>query len=231
MSAGGFSLRHLFIVDDAQKEAPAPSTDIDALFNGAQNPPAPPPSASTSPVSGDQNLILPEGVELAAIYAQAGVPAAAFPIEKLAKLIEGMNQLDAATKKTVVAAMDAADDLWDIASVIADGKAKRAALTAYKGDVASGERAINDEIARRLDANQADKAARLADIDRQIAALQGRREETISETSTVAATLRVQGSAAAEAAERERNRIDDAIRGLDGLIALFDTAAASASST
>jgi len=234
MSAGGFSLRHLFIVDDTGATS-APAADIDTLLNGDLHPSVPParvttspPSASTPPVSGDQDLVLPEGVELAAIYTEAGVPTVSFTIEKLAKLIEGMNQLDAATKKTAVAAMDAADESWDIASVIADGKAKRAALAAYQGNISLAEGAISAEITRRLDANQADKAARLADIDQQIAALQSKREETIADTNNVAATLRAQGSAAAEAGERERNRINNAIRGFDGLIALFDTTSPSA---
>jgi len=230
MAKDGFSLRRLFVVDDAPKVASIPAADIDALLSGALYPSAlpgghaaSPPSVSAMPISGDQDLILPEGVELSVIYTEASVPTVSFTIEKLAKLIEGLNQLDNATKKTAVAAMDAADDSWDIASVIADGKAKRAALAAYQGDISSAERAIAAEIARRLDVNQADKAARLTDIDQQIAALQAKREETIAETANVAAILRAQGAAAAEAGEREHNRINNAIRGFDGLIALFDT--------
>ena len=232
MSAGGFSFRHLFIVDDTPEATSASTTDIGALLNDGPRPSVPPagpataspPSASTAPVPGDQELVLPEGVELTAIYTEAGVPTVSFTIEKLAKLVEGMNQLDIATKKTAVAAIDAADDSWDIASVIADGKAKRAALAAYQEDISSAERAINAEITRRLDANQADKTAHLADIDQQIAALQGKREEMIAEAANVAANLRAQGSAAADAGERERNRINNTIRSFDGLIALFDSA-------
>ena len=235
MAAGGFSLRHLFIVDDASdapKATSASEDDINALLNGVQQPPAiqdlnaAPPPDSPPPVAGapgtEQDLVLPEGVELATIYADAGVPATAFSIEKLAKLVDGLNQLDVATKKTAVAAMDAADDSWDIATVIADGKAKRAALSGYQNTIAAAESAINAQITNRLNANQADKANRLTDIDQQIAALQSTREQIITETAHVAATLRAQGSAAADAAERERNRVTNAIRGFDNLIALFD---------
>ena len=229
MSAGGFSLRHLFIADDAPTPTSAPSADIDALLNAGLHPSASPPPASTAPIPGDQDLVLPEGVELTTIYTEAGVPTVSFTIEKLAKLVDGMNQLDAATKKTAVAAIDAADDSWDIASVIVDGKAKRAALVAYQGEVSSTERTIGAEITRRLDANQADKAAHLADIDQQLAALQAKREETIANAANVAATLRAQGAAVAEAGERERNRISNTIRSFDGLIALFDAAPSSRS--
>lgn len=226
-----FTLRHLFITDDTPGAEPTPAADIDALLRGS--PPAdsaasPLPSSSAS-VSADQDLILSEGVELQTIYAQAGVAPASFTIEKLAKLIDGLNQLDAATKKTAVAAMDAADDSWDIASVIADGKAKRTALTAYQDDVSSTERAINAEITRRLDANQADKAARLADIDQQVAALQSKREEAIAEAAHAAAALRAQGASATEAGERERTRINNTIRGFDSLIALFDATSSTPS--
>lgn len=233
MAAGGFSLRHLFIVDDSQKAKSDPEADINALLSDALHPstqpggssraqaPAKPAQAAAS-VSGDQSLVLTEGVELGAIYSAAGIASVTFSIEKLAKLIEGLNQLDAATKKTAVAAMDAADDSWDIATVIADGKAKRAALAAYQSEVSSSESAISTEISRRLDANQAEKAAHLAEIDQQIAELQSKREETIAQAANAAASLRSQGAAAAEAGERERNRISNAIRGFDGLIGLFD---------
>jgi hypothetical protein len=228
-SEGGFSLRRLFIADDTPGAASAPAAGIDALLNGSLSAGAASsqPSGSAAPISGDKDLILTEGVEFSAIYAEAGVPSVAFTIEKLAKLIEGLNQLDTATKKAAVAAMDAADDSWDIASVVADGKTKCAALAAYQGSIASDESAISAEITRRLDANQSDKATRLADIDQQIAALQTRREETISEAAHAAASLRAQGTAAAEAGERERNRIGNAIRGFDGLIALFDATPSS----
>lgn len=227
MSAGGFSFRRIFLTDDSASTPVRSSSEIDALLNDALH-----PSASTSgtaapattPVSAsvaDADLVLAEGVELAAIYAAAAVPDTAYPIEKLAKVLEGLNQLDSATKKTAIAAMDAADDTWNIDAVVADGKTKRDALTAYQGQVTAAEASLSAEISRRLDANQTDKATRLADIDAQIAALNTQREQAIAETAQVAADLRAKGVSVAEAAERERTRIANAIRGVDGLVALF----------
>ena len=230
MSTGSSFLRRLFIAEDQTQATPSPSVDIDALLRDTLNPSSQSVSSAsasaTLPVSasGDPDLVVPEGVDLSLIYTEANVPAVPFSIEKLAKLIEGLNQLDAATKKTAVAAMDAADEGWDIASVIADGTVKRAALTSYLSDISSVEQAVGAEITRRLDLNQADKASRLASIDEQIAALNAQREEAIAATANVSATLRAQGAAAAEAGERERTRIAHAIRGFDGLIALFDSA-------
>jgi hypothetical protein len=228
MPAGGFSLRHLFITDDPSTATLASGADIDAMLKDALPPASPSPADITmSPPAGTQdtqNLILPEGIEFTSIYAQAGITAVAFSIEKLAKLVDGLNHLDAATKKTAVAAMDAADDSWDISSVITDGKAKRAALIAYQNSVSSAASTISVEITRRLDANQADKAHRLADFDQQITALQSQREKAITDAASVAATLRAQATAAAEASERERNRISNTIHDFDSLITLFDAA-------
>lgn len=231
MSTGGFSLRRLFIVDDAaNKKAGAPSaasTDIDALLNDALHPTSTPvpttPASHTLPSTGtDQDLLLVEGVELPAIYEAADVPVVPFSIEKLAKLIDGLNQLDSTTKRTAVAAMDAADDSWDIQSVLADGRAKIAALEGYQAEISATEKAISEEISRRLEVNAAEKAQRLADIDAQIAALQAQREQAISDSASEAAGLRAQGVSAAEAAERERTRLSNAIRGFNGLVTLFD---------
>lgn len=231
MSTGGFSFRRLFIVDDAaSKKDGAPSTastNIDALLNDALHPassvaPAAPATHNLPTTGTDQDLVLIEGVELNAIYEVAEVPVVPFTIEKLAKLVDGLNQLDSATKRTAVAAMDAADDSWDIQSVIADGKAKIGAIEGYKAEISATEKAISDEISRRLEINAAEKAQRLADIDAQIAALQAQREQAISDSASEAANLRAQGVAAAEAAERERTRLSNAIRGFNGLVTLFD---------
>lgn len=227
MSSGGFSLRRLLLVDEPAETPTRSTAEIDALLADALRPAesgVPAPSvAATSAITSEEGLIVVEGVELPQIYANAGVRPAHFTIEKLAKIAEGLNQLDSVTKRTAVAAMDAADDTWDIAAVIADGKAKCAALETYRSEVTQRETAINAEISRRIEASQAEKNQRLADIDAQIAELQAQREKAISDTATATASLRAQGVAAAEAAERERNRISTVVRGFSGLMNLFDT--------
>ena len=110
MSAGGFSFRRIFLTDDSASTPVRSSSEIDALLNDVLH-----PSASTSgtttpattPVSAsvaDADLVLAEGVELAAIY--AAVPDTAYPIEKLAKVLEGLNRRGALVGKTI--AIDAA---------------------------------------------------------------------------------------------------------------------------
>ena len=223
----------LFIVEDDKGAAPA-SKDLDAQISAMTNavssaPSDAPPVSPAVELTADSDLSFPEGVEFGTIYTEAGVPAATFPIEKLAKVVEGLNQLDPTTKKTAVAAMDAADDTWNITDVIADGNAKIAALRAYLGDINGCEAAINAEINDRVNANQERKTKRLEDIDAQIAKLTAEREAAITEASTQSTNLRAQGAAASEAAERERTRINAAIKGHEGLVVLFGVAAAPSS--
>lgn len=215
------------IVPEGEPSAPAPSlADLDAqlanLTSAVSSAPSAAPAASASPSFQDEaDLSLPEGVDFATIYAEGDVPATPFTIEKLAKLVDGLNQLDASTKKTAVSAMDAADDSWKIEDVIADGQAKIAALNAYLGDIAACEAAINEEVNRRVNENQSQKGKTLEDLDARIAKLQADREAAISEAAARASSLRAQSAAAAEAAERERTRITNAIKGHQGLVALF----------
>lgn len=208
--------------------------DLDArlaeLSSAVASTPSTAPSVPTAPAfTADDDLVLPEGVDLATIYAEASVPAAAFPIEKLAKLVEGLNQLDAATKRTAVSAMDAADDSWNIDDVLSDGRKKIGALQNYLSEINACEQAINDEVNKRINDNQASKAKSLEDIDAKIAALQAEREKAISDAASESSNLRAQGAAAAEAAERERTRINTAIKGQEGLVSLFGATVAPSS--
>lgn len=217
----------LIVPDETSTQASAPSlADLDAqladLTSAVSSTPSAAPAVSSSPsFAANTDLVLPEGVDFPTIYAEATVAPTSFSIEKLAKLVEGLNQLDAATKKTAVSAMDAADDSWKIEDVLADGQAKIAALTAYLGDITACETAINEEVNRRVNENQVQKAKSLEDLDAKIAKLQAEREAAISEAATEASSLRAQSAAAAEAAERERTRITAAIKGHEGLVSLF----------
>lgn len=190
--------------------------------------PAPAPAPVFTP---EDDLTLPEGVPLESIYAQANVPAAPYTIERLDKLVEGLNQLDAATKRTAVAAMDASDDSWKIEDVIGDARTKVAALVAYQGDITELERAIVAEVDKRITENSTKKASSLDDIDKRIAALSAEREAAIAQFSADASNLRSTAAVASEAAERERNRINTPITRFGTLIALFDAPASSTPST
>lgn len=222
------------IVPEGADAAPAATDDLDArlaeLSSAVASTPSEAPSVPAAPqFTADDDLVLPEGVDLATIYAEASVPAATFPIEKLAKLVEGLNQLDASTKRTAVSAMDAADDSWNIEEVLADGRNKIGALQNYVVEINACEQAINGEVNKRINENHASKAKSLEDIDAKIAALQADREKVISDAASEASNLRAQASAAAEAAERERTRITTAIKGQEGLVSLFGAAVAPSS--
>lgn len=226
-------LKNALVEPENASDAPTTS-DTNALISDLTSSgsipavPAPAPAPVFTP---EDDLTLPEGVPLESIYAQAGVSSSSFSIERLDKLVEGLNQLDAATKRTAVAAMDASDDSWKIEDVIGDGRTKVAALVAYQGDITELERAIIAEVDKRITENSIKKAASLDDIDKRIAALAAEREAAIAQSSAESSSLRATAAAASEAAERERNRINVPITRYGTLITLFDATASSTPST
>lgn len=221
-------LKNALVETDAPSDAPTVN-DTNALISDLTASGSIPeaPHAPAPVFTPEDDLTLPEGVPLENIYAQANVPAVGYTIERLDKLVEGLNQLDAATKRTAVAAMDAADDSWKIEDVIGDARTKVAALVGYQGDITELEQAIIAEVDTRLNANSTAKAATLKDFDARIAELAVQREQAIAASSAEATTLRATAAAASEAAERERNRINTPITRFGTLITLFDATAST----
>lgn len=224
-------LRDALVETDASSDTPTIS-DTNTLINNltaAGSIPAVPVSTPVSVFTPEDDLILPEGVPFENIYALANVLPVSYSIERLDKLVEGLNQLDRATQRTAVTAMDAADDSWKIEDVISDGRTKVAALLGYQGDITELEQAIKAEVDVRLNANSVAKAATLKDFDARIAELTVQREQAIAASSTEAANLRATAAAASEAADRERARIHGPVTRFGTLITLFDAPASTAS--
>lgn len=203
------------------------SLDLSSLSAASlpEEPIAPPAPVVTLTV--DDDLLLPEGTALDAIYAEATVPATAFPIERLAKLVEGLNQLDATTKKTAVTAMDAADDAWQLDDVINDGRVKIAALKGHVATIVALDQEIGAEVDRRIAASQDKKKVAIESIEAQIKELEAQREAAISEAASEQASLRAQRQAAAEAGERETRRINSSAKAYESLVSLFDATASA----
>ena len=87
-----------------------------------------------------------EGVALDDIFALAGVSPSPFPAEKLLRLLDGLRAMDAATRKTAVLAMDAAEDSWQISDPVLDAQRKIAALEAYKRRLAAQVAAAEEQV-------------------------------------------------------------------------------------
>ena len=213
---------NLVVPETTDTPAPARSGSVaDILGVPPTGEPSPPPAAPS--FTPDSDLVLSEGVELNVIYAEASVPTVAFPIERLAKIVDGLNQLDTATKKVVIASMDAADDTWTVDDVLGDARAKIAALRSYMDSLSELDQELNAEVSRRIEAAQAARQTAVDDLEAEIAALQAEREQVITSTATQVAQLRAQGTSASEAADRERLRITTAIKQHDTLASLFTT--------
>lgn len=198
----------------------APSGRAKFAIDTSDGDPAPAAADQTAP--GDASgYEIPEGVAFDTIYRDAQVPETAFPIERLQKLIDGLRQLDPTTQKAAVLAMDAADESWTIEDVLKDAQRKTDALHAYSesttAKLADIEKAIESDIATMNSA----KDSAIADLRAQIAQLQQKLEATTGQHASDISTLAARKASAQQAAERERQRVNERITGINNLIHPF----------
>ncbi len=156
-----------------------------------------------------------------AIFSAAGVAPVPFPAEKLLRLLDGLRAMDAATRKTAVLAMDAADDNWNVADCVADAERKIAALEGHKRHLAAqvqgSERQTETRIAEIKSA--LDNAA--TSIRTQIAELEQLREREVTKAAQATTGLDAGLRATREAAARETRRMDGEIERLREILAQF----------
>jgi hypothetical protein len=185
--------------------------------------PAPEPTPDTPVDGSDDDYVLPEGITTEAIYQQAAVPACSYSVERLAKLIDGLKQLDPATQRAAVLAMDAADDTWAIEDIVQDARNKIDALRKYSEGTSSKAQQIQDRIHQNIDRLNGDKDKAVKDIQSQIADLQQLLEATGSKHAAEIAKLNSQATAAQQAADRERLRVSDQAKKIAALVQPFVT--------
>ena len=153
------------------------------------------------------DTVIPEGLDVADIYTDAGVVASVYPYEKFVKLVDGLAALDDSAKKAALAAMDAADDVWTVADIASDLVNKRIALVQYQRDieatVVSLETKANAAIAERK--MQSD--AHVSEMRTQISALEQSIQDEFQATGTLIGELHAQLAANKSAGEREGQRI------------------------
>lgn len=180
-----------------------------------------PDTDATPATDGDSDYALAEGVAFDAIYRDAQVPDAAFPIERLQKLIDGLRQLDPTTQKAAVLAMDAADESWTMEDVLRDAQRKTDALHAYNEGTTAKLAQIEKNVERDIASMTSDKDATIADLRKRIAELQQQLEAATSQHASDIATLSARKAAAEQAAERERQRVTECINRINNLIHPF----------
>jgi hypothetical protein len=160
-----------------------------------------------------------EGQPFESFYAT--LSPSAYPAEKMLKLIDGLQAMDAATRLAAVKAMDAADEGWTIDDPVSDARAKIAALTgqasAFTAQVTNIEKAT-DAMIKALDK---DNDAAVSAIRKQIADLEALLERQVAKTGNDKAAAQSQLQAAREACTRETGRLHTEAARLNILVELF----------
>lgn len=200
----------------------ASSDEVEALLKGLRT-----SDASTEPTSPEPEAIPPtatvEGRPFGEIYAEAGVPPAKYEAERLLTVIGGLGAMDPATKRQVVAAMEAADGSWTLEDPLADAEAKVRALEAAKRGLAEHIAAENERAAveqTALDTRLAETRARIA---AEIQALDDLLRGEIESIATARAAVGSAQEATRAAATRETVRLDNEITRLGVLATTFRT--------
>lgn len=224
---------------DAPPPAPADDGDIDAIIRraaaaesrGARPPerapvPAEPQAGEASPAAAEALAGVEEGLAFPDIYARQGLAEAAFPVERLQKLVDGLRTLDPTTRRAAITAMDVADETWSMDQVLADADAKIDALRGHQRHLQAGADALVQHNRERIAALESGRDTRVAELRRQIAALEAQVQDAIGATAADVARLQSESESNKAALQRETQRLDTQIAGLQDLVAQFRAPAA-----
>jgi chromosome segregation ATPase len=184
------------------------------------------PPVQASP---EADYVLPEGLSIELIYQAASVPSSNYTVERLAKLIDGLKQLDATTQRAAILAMDSADDTWSIEDILQDARKKVDALRAYSNQTASKVARIRENIEKDVQRMASEKNQSIANIQAQIAELQQLMESTISQHAAETAKLNSQALSAQQAVDREQQRMSEQIEKINTLVLPFSSSTTSTS--
>ena len=188
--------------------------------------PSPAPPAST-PAAPKSEPTLPTGapLDLDTIYANAGVPAAVYPAERLLRLLDGLSAMDEATRLMAIRAMDAADESWTIDDPLADAAAKVSALAQHAEQLQLNLQQQTRETQSRLVAVSARQDKVVGDIRQQIAELDALANREIARSAQETAGQEASLQTATEQTTRELAELAQVGQRLQGLAAQFGTPA------
>ncbi len=181
--------------------------------------PAPRPAPSSSAAAPGVSLDAP--LDLPAVYQKAQVPEVPYAAETLLKVLDGLKAMDAATRKTAIMAMDAADDKWTIADPVLDAQRKIEALGAAKADIASALSAAQAKTEAELTQLDAYQAEAIKTIREKIAEFEASLEQELKTLADQRAQLKTGLQQHKEAVARESARLDDEIGRLSELKRIF----------
>lgn len=151
--------------------------------------------------------LIPEGLDIADIYADANIGSSPYSYEKFVKLIDGLAALDDTAKKAALAAMDAADDTWTVGDISNDLAVKRAALVQYQRDIEATVVDLEEKATAAIAETKTQSDERVAAMRAQIAELEQNIQNEFQATGKTIGELHGQLAANKSAGERESQRI------------------------
>lgn len=151
--------------------------------------------------------LIPEGLDIADIYADANIGSSPYSYEKFVKLIDGLAALDDTAKKAALAAMDAADDTWTVGDISNDLAVKRAALVQYQRDIEATVVDLEGKATAAIADTKTLSDERVAAMRAQIAELEQNIQHEFQATGKTIGELHAQLAANKSAGERESQRI------------------------
>jgi hypothetical protein len=155
------------------------------------------------------------------IYAAAKVPESPFPAERLMRVLDGLNALEPAARKTAVLALDAADDAWTVEDTLLDAERKIHVLEATRADVEEQTRRSLEEARALVQEREKNQEASVARIRQQIADLEGLLEREVARATQDVADVKAAARSSKEACTRETARIDAEIGKLKRIAEIF----------
>lgn len=187
-----------------------------------------PSEAAYQSTAGSQQSAAPsggaisEGQPFDSFYAD--IQPSPYPAEKMLKLLDGLQAMDAATRLAAVKAIDQADDNWTIDDPVSDARQKIAALTGQASAFIAQVTVIEKDTEAAIKALEGDNDKAVSAIRKQIADMEALLARQVEKSSSDKTGLQNQLQAAREACTRETGRLHAEASRLHGLIDLFDTA-------
>ena len=160
-------------------------------------------------------------LDLATIYANAGLLASAYPAERLLRLLDGLSAMDDATRLMAIRAMDAADESWTIDDPLADAAAKVSALAQHAEQLQLNLHQLERETQSRLAEVSARQDKVVGDIRKQIAELDALANREIARSAQETAAQEASLRTATERTTRELAELAQTSQRLQGLATQF----------
>lgn len=163
----------------------------------------------------------PSALNLAELYASAGVPVSVYPAERLLRLIDGLSAMDEATRNLAIKAMDEADESWTIADPLDDASAKLQALATHAARIREDLQLFETETQKRLADIRVRHELRVGEIRKQMSELEALLAREVTRGDEECANQEANLAVAREKAAREMGDIAQSSSALQRLGAQF----------